>query len=219
MPGMMTGAPQQGALSGMTYQPNSVGAIQPGGSGAGGMQGQQLNYGNMVYNANNANQNAMNTFQNNQGFNQNQFNQIYNPYINDVTNNLAAMNQRNFQQQQLPALQSSFGASGQPGSARAMNTISTANNLNNQNTLNQQAQLMNQGYQQAMQNYMGLQQNAIGAGNGMLQAGQTANNMANSQAMLPANFAATMSGALAGIGTQTPSASTTMGGTGTNWAT
>lgn len=215
-----------GALTQMSSSPTmNANSIQPqsgtppGGSGAGSMPGQQLGYGNMLYNANNSNQQAMNTFANNQGFNQNQFNQIYNPYISDVVNNANTIAQRQFQQQQMPALQSQFGASGQAGSARAMATMEQANNQNSQNILQNQASLMNQGFQQAMQNYQGLQSNALNAGNGLLNAGTAGSNMANQQMMAPANYNAVNAGALTALGQTVPSLSQTQAGTLTNWAT
>lgn len=179
----------------------------PAGITGGSMPGQQLNYGNMIYNGNNANQQGMNALANAQGFNQDQFNQIYNPYVSDVANNAATLAQQQFQQNTVPQLQSQFVGGGQAGSARAMGTMQQAANQNDQNILMQQAGLLNTGFQQAMQNYQGLQNNSINAGNSLVDAGAQANNQAMQQAMLPANQAAVYSGALGGLKTPTFSGS------------
>jgi hypothetical protein len=181
------------------------------GGGMGGslaQPGQQLTPENMQYNANNANQNAMAAMQGAMGFNQSGFNQVYNPYIQNVVDANTAQANRNFNQQTAPALQSQFGMSGQPGSARAMATMEQANRDMNQNLNWQNSALMQQGYQSAMDNYARLQQQAQQGALGMGQLGQMANQMGQSQTLLPANYLGIMSGALGNIKTNTMSQST-----------
>jgi len=167
------------------------------------MPGQQLNPGNMISNANNANQNAMNMFQNAGQFNQDAFNSQMNPYVGDVVNAANQQSWRNFNQQQAPALQSQFGQNGQFGSARGMQTMEQAARDNAQQTNWQQSQLMNSGFQDAMKNYQTQQQNQLAAAQGMVGAGQAANQQGQSQYMLPANMAGVYSGALGNLRTPT----------------
>jgi hypothetical protein len=178
------------------------------------MTGQNLNPANMQYNANNANQNAMNMYAQNSGFNQNAFNQMYNPYINNVVNANTEQSWRNFNQQQAPALQSSFGAQGQFGSGRSAQAMEQASRDNAQQTNWQNSQLMNQGYNDAMKSYLQQQQNSNQAAAGMNQTGAQAWNQSQQQYMLPYQIAALNAGTINALRPETASSSTSTGSGG-----
>lgn len=174
------------------------------------MEGMGLNAGNMTYNANNANQQAMNTMANNSGWNEGQFNAMYNPYINNVVNANTEQSWRNFNQQQMPSLTSAFGAQGQFGSGRAMQAQEQAARDNAQQTNWQNSQLMSQGYNDAMKSYLQQQQNSINAAGGLSNIGANAWNQARQQYMLPYEIAGLNS---ASIGALRPESATSGGGT------
>jgi hypothetical protein len=167
--------------------------FNPGAAGGTGtttqqMPGQQLNPNNMIYGSNNAIQSGENSLLQNTGFNQNQFSSFLNPYVNDVANNMATQSAINFGQNTAPMLQSQIGAGGQFGSARADASMQQAATQNAQNLMFNQSQLMNQGFQNAMQNYGQFQNNAINAAGQMGNLGNIGNNMALSQEMAPLNM-------------------------------
>ncbi len=168
-----------------------------------------LSPGNVQYNANQANQAGMNIYNNNAGWNESQFNQMYNPYVNNVVNANTEQSWRNFNQQQMPSLTSSFGATGQFGSGRAMQAQEQAARDNAQQTNWQNAQLMNQGYQSSMQNYLQQQQNAQNAAAGLVNAGTAGWNQAQGQYLLPWQMAGLSTAAISGL---RPESATTSGG-------
>lgn len=170
--------------------------------------GQGLTPGNVQYNANNANQNAMNTLSNNSSWNPDQFNAMYNPYINNVVNANTEQSWRNFNQQQMPALQSSFGAQGQFGSGRAMQAQEQATRDNAQQTNWQNSQLMSSGYNDAMKAYQGQQANNINAAAGLTNAGTAGWNQAQQQYLLPYQMAGLTSASIAALKPQTGTSST-----------
>ena len=190
MPNTLANLPG-GALSGAGAQ--GSGLVGGAGSTAPGA----LTPGNVQYNGNQANQQAMDTF--NKNSQMGDINQFMNPYVNDVVNANTEQSWRNFNQQQAPALQSAFGGSGQFGSARGMQSMEQASRDNAQQTNWQNSQLMNTGFQDAMKNMQNQQAQNINAANGMTTAGTAANNMSNSQQLLPYDIMARMAASQAAL--------------------
>jgi hypothetical protein len=130
---------------------------------------------------------AYNQAQQSSQYNPNTFQQSFmNPYTQNVAQQTANIAQRDFNQQTAPSLMGQMGASGQFGSGRAQNALALAQAQNQQNVNNTVAGLMNQGYQQAQQNYLTSMQTGIqganamsGAGQGMAGAGQGLANIGN----------------------------------------
>ena len=199
-PTMATTMPVSGGLGG---QQATGGQGNIGGLGAQPMPGQNLNYSNMLYNANNSSQAGMNMAQNAATFNPSGIQQEMNPYVNSVVNAANQQSWQNFNQQQVPTLQSAFGGTGQFGSARADQSMQQASNQNALQNNWQQAQLMNTGYNQAQQNYQHEQNIGLQGAQTMGSLGTQAANQATNQAMLPANQAAVYSGALGNLKTPT----------------
>lgn len=173
---------------------------------------------NMQYNANQANQQAMGTLNNNSAFNPNSYQQFMNPYINDVVNANTQQSWRNFKQQNAPALQAQFGGQGgQFGSARSMATMEQAARDNAMQTNWQNAQLMQGGYSKAMDLAQNQQNLNINAANSMNTAGATGWNMANQQQMTPYQIMAMMAGAGAALRPESGSISNGANTSGFTW--
>lgn len=76
-----------------------------------------------------------------------------NPYIQNVSDVLAKMGQRNLQENLLPAVDQNFIRSGQYGSANQQQAVGRALRDVQESILDKQAQLLNQGYTQAGQQF------------------------------------------------------------------
>ena len=189
----MDGSP---ALSMVQQQP--TGMQQPTGGAP-----VALTPANMQYNANQANQASMNTINNNSAFDPNSYQQFKNPYIQDVVNANTEQSWRNFNQQQAPALQSQFGGAGQFGSARGMAMMEQASRDNAMQTNWQNAQLLQSGYNKAMDLTQNQQAQNINAANAMNQAGATGQSMSNQQTLTPYQIQAMMNQAGAALKPQT----------------
>jgi len=177
-------------------------------------QGIQQNSGNMV-NAGNQftnaaaplQQGAYNQAQNASQYNLGTFqNQFMNPYTQNVAQQNANLAQRDFNQQTAPSLEGQYGASGQFGSGRAMQGMALAQTQNQQNLNQTNAALMNQGYQQAQQNYLGAMgvgvqgANAMsGAGTGLTNVGNSAVNQGMAQLQAPGQQFTQYTQGLAGL--------------------
>lgn len=168
---------------------NFGGSQSPGGLAAlnqqPAMPSSGYNPSNMQYMGNQNVANAGNMVNNWSGFNPGQFNQFMNPYQQNVVNNMANQTWRDFGQQQAPMLASQFGSSGQFGSGRADMAMEQAARDTQYNLNRNQSQLMNQGFQNAMNNYSQFQQNNIAGANTLNNIGQTGWNMSMQQQMAP----------------------------------
>jgi len=190
----------------------NLGATASGGAVTNSAPSNTLTPANMQYNANNANQQAQNVLNQNSSFNPNQFNAMYNPYVNDVVNANTDQSWRNFNQQTMPALTSSFGAQGQFGSGRADQASEQASRDNAQQTNWANSQLMSQGYNDTMKNYQNQQANNIQAAAGLNNAGAQGWSMAQQQYELPYQIAGLNSASIASLRPQS-NTSTTSGTT------
>jgi hypothetical protein len=74
-----------------------------------------------------------------------------NPYLDSVVNRIGDLGVRQLSEKLIPAIGDQFTRSGQFGSARQQESTGRALRDTNESVLAQQANLMNQGYQQAMQ--------------------------------------------------------------------
>jgi hypothetical protein len=79
--------------------------------------------------------------------------QFMNPYTSNVVDRIATLGNRNFNENILPGVLSQFGGAGQYGSKRMMDFVNRGSRDTQDNILGQQSQALNQGYQQAQQNY------------------------------------------------------------------
>ncbi len=101
------------------------------------------------------------------GLDQSRFQGYLSPYQDQVNSRIAALGQRNLQENLLPAVNETFTNAGQFGGSRNAEFTNRALRDANESILGQQAQSMNQGYQQAMQSYLTGQQQELGAGQQM----------------------------------------------------
>lgn len=76
-----------------------------------------------------------------------------NPYQSNVIDRMASLGQRNLTENLLPQVNSTFMGAGQFGSTRNADFTNRALRDTNESILGQQGQLLNQGYQQAIQNF------------------------------------------------------------------
>lgn len=112
-------------------------------------------------------------------FNQNDFNQFLSPYTQGAANRIAQLGQQDLTQNILPSINNSFIGSGMPFGSRHADVTSQALNNSQQNILGQQAQLVNNDYNNAMTNYQGALQRQAQTG-GILSgigSAQTQNDM------------------------------------------
>lgn len=101
------------------------------------------------------------------GLDQSRFQGYLSPYQDQVNARIATLGARNLQENLLPAVNETFTNAGQFGGSRNAEFTNRALRDANESILGQQAQSMNQGYQQAMQNYLTGQQQELGAGQQM----------------------------------------------------
>jgi hypothetical protein len=101
------------------------------------------------------------------GLDQSRFQGYLSPYQDQVNSRIATLGQRNLQENLLPAVNETFTNAGQFGGSRNAEFTNRALRDANESILGQQAQSMNQGYQQAMQSYLTGQQQELGAGQQM----------------------------------------------------
>ena len=101
------------------------------------------------------------------GLDQSRFQGYLSPYQDQVNARIATLGQRNLQENLLPAVNETFTNAGQFGGSRNAEFTNRALRDANESILGQQAQSMNQGYQQAMQSYLTGQQQELGAGQQM----------------------------------------------------
>ena len=101
------------------------------------------------------------------GLDQSRFQGYLSPYQDQVNARIATLGARNLQENLLPAVNETFTNAGQFGGSRNAEFTNRALRDANESILGQQAQSMNQGYQQAMQSYLTGQQQELGAGQQM----------------------------------------------------
>ena len=193
------------------------GALQGVGGAGMAQNGAALNPANMQYNANNASQAAMNTINQNSAFNPNSYQGFMNPYINDVVNANTQQSWRNFNQQNAPALQSQIGGAGQFGSARGMAMMEQAARDNSMQTNWQNAQLMQGGYNKAMDLAQNQQAQNINAANAMGGAASNAQNMSYQQMMTPYQIMAMMAGSGSALNPQSGTSANGASTSGWTW--
>lgn len=105
------------------------------------------------------------------GFDAGQFQNYLNPYTSGVNDVIAQLGTRNLTENLLPGVNDTFVGAGQFGGSRNAEFTNRALRDTNQSILNQQAQNMNQGFQQSMQNYLSGQQQGLAAGQGLTNLG------------------------------------------------
>lgn len=98
-------------------------------------------------------------------------NQFMNPYTEDVVKQNSMIAQRNFNQQTAPSLMGQLASQGQFNSGRADQALALANAQNQQNINQQNAQLMQSGYQQGQDNYLRSMGIGVQAGTNLSQLG------------------------------------------------
>lgn len=133
-------------------------------------------------------------------------NQFFNPYTQQVAQNAAELAQRNFNQMQAPSLMGQFGQTGQFNSGRADQAMQQAQRDQAFNVQQQQANLLNTGYNQAQQNYLnsmgiGVQGAGVmsGAGAGLTNAANTGFNAAIQGIQMPTTLGGQVSSSLGGL--------------------
>lgn len=107
------------------------------------------------------------------GFNQGQFNQYMNPFTSGVNDVIATLGARNLSENILPAVNDTFTGAGQFGGTRNAEFTNRALRDTQQAILQQQAQNMNQGFNQSMQNYLAGQGQGLAAGQALTNLGST----------------------------------------------
>jgi len=188
-----TGANAMGGAMGNASAMNNMAPglyNQAGGmnNAAAGLQGAAAQYGH------DASQYNTSTFQN----------QFFNPYTQDVAQNAAEMATRNFNQMTAPSLQGQLGQSGQFNSGRGDMAMQQAQRDQQFNTMNQQASLLNTGYNQSQQNYInsmgvGVQGANVmsGAASGLTNAANSAYNAGTSASAMPGQTFGQFAGGMA----------------------
>lgn len=111
-------------------------------------------------------------------FNQNDFNQFMNPYTEGVVNRIGELGERNLRENLLPNVNSTFTGAGMFGSGRHADFTNRAVRDANESILGQQAQALNQGFQQSLGAYQSGQGRQLSAGQAM---GQLGNQLAGQQ--------------------------------------
>ncbi len=111
-------------------------------------------------------------------FNQGDFNQFMNPYNEQVTNRIAQLGERNLQENLLPHVNDAFIGGGMFGSGRNADFTGRAVRDANESILGQQAQTLQSGFQNSMQNYQAGQGRQLAAGQAQ---GQLGNQLAGQQ--------------------------------------
>lgn len=100
-------------------------------------------------------------------------NSYMSPYLSDVTNQIATLGARNLTQNLLPSVNSTFIGSGQFGSGAHGYFTQQALQNENESVLNQQAQALESGYQNAASNFLTGVNQQVGAGQALGQLGNT----------------------------------------------
>ena len=107
-----------------------------------------------------------------------------NPYVNDVVNQIGALNKQNIQQNLTPAVNAGAIGAGQFGSQRGTNALALGIANQNLGALGQQATALQSGYAQALQAAQQQRANQLAAGStaGQLQNAYNANEINAAQA-------------------------------------
>jgi hypothetical protein len=88
-----------------------------------------------------------------QGQQQSNIQSYMNPYTDNVVKRIADIGTRNFTENLIPNVNSTFNGAGQFGSTRNSGFMNQAVRDANESIMGQQSQLLNQGYQQSVQNF------------------------------------------------------------------
>lgn len=124
--------------------------------------------------------------------------QYMSPYMSQVTDNIARLGNRNFTENIMPGIDSTFAGTGQYGSSRNADILGRAARDVQADITGQQAQALNTGYQNAQTAYGNDMNRYIQAGQVANQAGQIGSNAAQSAMQGYSNLAGQQANLAAG---------------------